>query len=110
MRGWDKALWDRLSPLLDRALDLEPAERSSFLADVRRDDPDAAVALERLLAEHDQVLVSAFLEGPPMDGGVPASLAGQTVGAYTLERPIGMGGMGMVWLARSAAMAGSRGT
>ena len=35
MRGWDKALWDRLSPLLDRALDLEPAERSSFLADVR---------------------------------------------------------------------------
>src|SRR5262245_48388828 len=29
-----------------------------------------------------------------------ASLAGQTVGAYTLEAQIGQGGMGSVWLAR----------
>src|SRR5215470_6309030 len=29
-----------------------------------------------------------------------ASLAGQTVGAYTLESQIGHGGMGSVWLAR----------
>ena len=30
----------------------------------------------------------------------PATLAGQTVGAYTLEAPLGQGGMGSVWLAR----------
>ena len=100
MRGWDKALWARISPLLDRALDLGADERRSYLLDVQRDDPDAGAALERLLAEHDQALASSFLETPPIDGDAPASLAGQTIGAYTLERPIGMGGMGMVWLAR----------
>src|SRR5688572_3152699 len=100
MRGWDKGFWDRLSPLLDRALELPDADRARFLAEIRGDDADAAAALERLLAEHDQVLASAFLEAPPIAGLVPPSLAGQTVGAYTLERPIGMGGMGIVWLAR----------
>ena len=100
MRGWDKGLWQRLSPMLDRALDLDPDEQARFLSAVRSEDPDAAAALERLLAEHDQVLASAFLETPLLAGVAPASLAGQTVGAYTLERPIGMGGMGMVWLAR----------
>src|SRR6185503_12923062 len=100
MRGWDKVLWARISPLLDRALDLGADERHSYLLDVLREDPDAGAALERLLAEHDQALASSFLETPPIDGDAPASLAGQTIGAYTLERPIGMGGMGMVWLAR----------
>ena len=100
MRGWDKGLWERLSPLLDRALDLDPEQQVRFLSVVRNEDPDAAAALERLLEEHDQVLASAFLETPPLAGVAPASLAGQTVGPYTLERPIGMGGMGMVWLAR----------
>jgi eukaryotic-like serine/threonine-protein kinase len=100
MRGWDKGLWERLSPMLDRALDLDPADQTRFLSAVRSEDPDAAAALERLLAEHDQVLASAFLETPPIAGLAPATLAGQTAGAYTLERPIGMGGMGMVWLAR----------
>ena len=28
-----------------------------------------------------------------------ATLAGQLVGAYTLEAPLGQGGMGSVWLA-----------
>jgi serine/threonine-protein kinase len=100
MRGWDKALWERLSPLLDRALELDPAERRRYLVAVSREDPDAGAALERLLAEHDRALASAFLERPPLAGVGPASLAGQTIGAYTLERAIGMGGMGIVWLAR----------
>jgi serine/threonine-protein kinase len=100
MRGWDKASWARLSPLLDRALELDAAERRRYLADVTRHDPDAGAALERLLTEHDRAVASAFLEGAPIPGVGPASMAGQTVGAYTLERAIGMGGMGMVWLAR----------
>jgi eukaryotic-like serine/threonine-protein kinase len=97
----DRSLWQALSPFLDRALELEPGPRAGFLASVKSDNPTVAGALERMLAEHERVLASDFLEsGPTETGTVPAILAEQTVGAYTLERPLGMGGMGTVWLAR----------
>ena len=41
-----------------------------------------------------------FLEDAPAAPPRSASLAGQTVGAYTLVEPIGQGGMGSVWLAQ----------
>ena len=99
MRESNRALWPRLSPLLDRALDQPPAARTELLATVRAEDPTLAAALEQLLAEHQRVLGSDFLEAPPL-GDQPPSLAGQSVGGYTLVRPLGMGGMGTVWLAR----------
>ena len=99
MRELNWALWPRLSPLLDRALDQPPAGRTELLATVRAEDPTLAAALEQLLAQHQRVLTSDFLEAPPL-GDQPPSLAGQSVGGYTLVRPLGMGGMGTVWLAR----------
>jgi hypothetical protein len=58
----NRALWQRLSPLFDRALDLEMTARRDLLADVRLEDPGLAAALEGLLAEHQRVLASDFLE------------------------------------------------
>ncbi len=100
MRDMDQVLWKRLSPLFDRALDLEPAARSDLVAEVRERDPELAAALERLLLEHDGVLASDFLERTPLDDEALPSLAGQTIGSYKLEHPLGAGGMGTVWLAR----------
>jgi serine/threonine-protein kinase len=100
MRELNRALWQRLSPLLDRALDLEPGARDDMLARVRAEDADLAAALEDLLAEHQRVLGSDFLEVPALAVEAPPSMAGQIVGGYTLVRPLGMGGMGTVWLAR----------
>jgi serine/threonine protein kinase/tetratricopeptide (TPR) repeat protein len=97
----DRCLWRSLSPLLDQALDLDPDARPAFLALVRSSEPALAVALEELLADDLAVLASNFLETPAVTArDLAPSLAGQTIGAYTLDRPLGAGGMGSVWLAR----------
>lgn len=91
--------WQAASAHLDRVLDAPPAERAATLAELRALDPLVAADVEALLADHDRLSTSRFLEdGPDMVPGV-ASLAGMTVGAYTLVSPVGDGGMGSVWLA-----------
>jgi serine/threonine-protein kinase len=97
----DKDRYRALSPLLDQALDLDADARRRFLADLERDRPDLAGMLARLLTEHDGLLGSDFLDTPLTNAHTPSpSLAGHTVGPYTLEVPLGMGGMGTVWRAR----------
>ena len=99
----DSARWRRLSPLLDEALDLAAAERAAWLEALAKGEPGLAADLERLLADHAASEAARFLAGvaAPTAGAsdLDAGLAGQTLGAYTLERPIGQGGMGSVWLA-----------
>jgi serine/threonine protein kinase/tetratricopeptide (TPR) repeat protein len=97
----DKDLWDAVSPLLDRALELDRAGRAALVSDIGRERPQLAQALARLLEEHERLLGSDFLECPPttLDGSSP-SLAGQTIGPYRLDVPLGMGGMGSVWRAQ----------
>jgi serine/threonine-protein kinase len=96
----DSALWRSLSPLLDEALDLSARAREGLVETVRARSPELAGALEALLADHERVLQSGFLDESAHDYlGRPPALTGQRVGAYTLERPLGAGGMGAVWLA-----------
>jgi serine/threonine protein kinase/tetratricopeptide (TPR) repeat protein len=101
MRGMDATTWRLLSPLLDRALEIDPADRPPLLAALREERPAVAALLEQLLSQHALLLNSDFLESslPLSDDAFPA-LAGSTVGAYTLQTPLGMGGMGAVWRAR----------
>jgi len=95
----DREHWRELSPLLDQALDLDAAARNALLADLERRRPELALVLARLLSGHDQLLGSGFLETSLRLDDAP-TLAGHTVGPYTLEAPLGMGGMGTVWRAR----------
>ena len=94
----DKACWQVISPLLDQLLDTNPGQRIARLEQIRRDDHLLAGELEVLLAQQTAADREAFLEGTALLHS--ATLAGQTLGAYTLESPIGQGGMGSVWLAR----------
>jgi eukaryotic-like serine/threonine-protein kinase len=93
--------WRALSPYLDAALDLPAAERGSWLAMLRAGDEVLARDLAALLAEHDVLHDSGFLEQPLLDprGAMTGSLAGQVLGAYRLVSFIGHGGAGSVWLA-----------
>jgi serine/threonine-protein kinase len=96
----DPQRWQHLSPLLDELLDLDGAARAARLAQLRDEDPALAQELAGLLAQETAMEREAFLEGSPLSDDPPAALEGRRMGAYTLESPLGAGGMGSVWLAR----------
>ena len=101
MFRFDKDLWTAVSPLFDRALDLDSAGRAALLADAAGAHPQLAQVLARLLEDHERLLGSDFLESSPaFETSSSPSLAGQTVGPYQLDVPLGMGGMGSVWRAQ----------
>jgi serine/threonine protein kinase/tetratricopeptide (TPR) repeat protein len=100
MLSMDRDLWRALSPLLDRALDLDAEARDALLADLQNQHPHLAEPLAQLLREHERLVGSGFLESSLAIDDVPLpSLAGYTIGPYTLDAPLGIGGMGTVWRA-----------
>jgi hypothetical protein len=66
----DPARWRALSPYLDQALEMSREDRAAWLAHICASDPALGADLERLLAEHDHLQRSRFLEPavPPPDG------------------------------------------
>ena len=93
----DKELWTETSRYLDQVLELDTSRREPWLAALEGSHPAVAAELRELLALHAANCASGFLERSLLGED---SLAGQSIGAYTLERPLGRGGMGSVWLAR----------
>ena len=95
----DAATWARLSPLLDEALDLPPPERAAWLAALQLRAPQDAALLQGLLERHEAASRDNFLAGSAHKGSsLPA--AGHRMGPWTIEAPLGEGGMASVWLAR----------
>jgi serine/threonine-protein kinase len=93
----------RLHELLDEVMDLEPEDRARRIQAIRRAEPEQAAELERLLVLEPSLDTQGFLADVAVEPATDSpSLAGRRLGAWTLERPIGQGGMGTVWLARRA--------
>jgi len=67
---------------------------------LRKETPSIATDLRVLLEECHALGEQEFLKAQPTAPDSPAAMIGQKVGAYSLEAPIGQGGMGTVWVAR----------
>ena len=95
----DAERWQRLSPLLDVLLELEPRARAARLQLLRSRDPNLGRDLDRLLAldARDDARVDRPLHDP-----VCPPLGGEHIGPYRMDSLLGEGGMGMVWLASRA--------
>jgi serine/threonine-protein kinase len=93
-------IWPRISALLDELLALPPEQRRTWLDTLEGVDAGAARHLETCLDDLEQLQHDEFLTGESPASPFATTLAGQRIGAYTLERCLGHGGMGAVWLAR----------
>jgi eukaryotic-like serine/threonine-protein kinase len=95
----DAGDWKELSALLDEALEVPTEEREAWLLRVRVRSPETGARLDALLRKHSELKARQFMEGHAGPPSLDAAQPGQSIGQYTLERPVGTGGMGSVWLA-----------
>jgi serine/threonine protein kinase len=99
-----------ISDLFARALELESDERRRLVEELAGRDPVLAAALVRLLDRSADA--DSPLDRSPwsdwLEPGTPAAALPERIGPYRIERELGSGGMGRVFLAEEATADFSR--
>jgi serine/threonine-protein kinase len=103
----DTEKWQKVKAVFYAALDLPTAERLSFVRAECRDDTDLQTEIEKLLQSHQET--DNFIEKPIfttvknlVTDEKHFTLIGKKIGVYQIQKEIGRGGMGAVYLAERA--------
>ena len=101
--------WQQVNELFHSAVECAPEERAAFLAEACRGDESLRREVKSLLASHERT--ENFIESPAFETAPEllisdraGALIGELIGHYVIERLIGVGGMGEVYLARDVQL------
>jgi serine/threonine-protein kinase len=97
--------WARITELFHQACERPPGERQAFLEAACAGDASVRSEVDALLAAHDRA--GTFMETAPAGATAlialaersGAALVGRSIAQYQVERVLGAGGMGIVYLA-----------
>jgi serine/threonine-protein kinase len=101
--------WQEVERVLHAALEREPEERATLLDKLCAGDPELREEVESLLASAQPAQL--FLGSNALEDGAAlldisefASLVGRSFGPYSIEKQVGSGGMGAVYLAQDVRL------